>query len=439
MPPVFPDYTEVTIPYNIAPLNFEVKDATHIQAVLTNGKGEELRVKGDDAIRMDEEEWRSLTRDGGDVKVEVSVWNERHPDGMKYAPFQIHVTKDEIDPYLVYRLLPPGYEGWNKMGVYQRNLTNFDVLPLMENTDDRQTCMNCHAFNQHSAKDLVMHVRGPRGTTVIRHDGKEEQVNLKEMAQGRHGSLASWHPSSRYIAFCSNDTKQIFYGKSRDKIEVFDAKSDLYVYDVQGHRAILDERFTNAGQWETFPAFSPDGKWLYFSVARPVQMPQEYQQLRYSLVRVPFDESTGRLGEVDTIYNADVLGGTALMPRVSPDGRYLLYTVASHGAFNLYHSESDFQMLDLQTGELVDCSPINSSDAESYHAWSSNGRWMVYSSKQVDGRYTRLFLAHWDGKAWGKPFLLPQEEPRQNTLLMMAYNVAEFVRESVEPVTLDRK
>lgn len=439
MPPVFPDYVDVTVPCNIAPLNFGVKDAHHLQAVLTNGQGQTMQVQGVDHVEMNHEEWLQLMGPNGDIRVEVSAWSEQHPDGVRYAPFTIHVAGDEVDPYIVYRLLPPGYEGWNKMGIYQRNLTNFDVTTLMDNADERETCMNCHAFNHHSAGQMAMHVRGPHGTTVIRHGGKEEHIDLREMADGRHGSLAAWHPSARYIAFSCNDTKQMFYGRSYDKIEVFDLKSDLYIYDVEQQRAILDERFTQADQWETFPAFSPDGKWIYFSVAKPVHMPQEYKQLHYSLVRAPFDEKSGQIGAVDTLYNANKGGGTALMPRISPDGRYLLYTVAESGAFNLYHRESDFMMLDLQQGDTLDCSPINSPEAESYHAWSSNGRWMIYSSKQVDGRYTRLFLSHWDGKRWGKPFLLPQQNPQHNTLLMMAYNVAEFVSDSVEPVTLDRK
>lgn len=31
-PPIFPDYTDVTVPYNIAPLNFSVEDADFVRA-----------------------------------------------------------------------------------------------------------------------------------------------------------------------------------------------------------------------------------------------------------------------------------------------------------------------------------------------------------------------------------------------------------------------
>ena len=69
---------------------------------------------------------------------------------------------------------------------------------------------------------------------------------------------------------------------------------------------------------------------------------------------------------------------------------------------------------------------------ESYHAWSSNGRWLLFASKRIDDRFTRLFIAHWDGQKWSRPFLLPQRCPEQNTLLLMAYNIPEFILEPIE-------
>lgn len=426
LPDIFPDYTEVTVPSTIAPLTFGVPGAEHIKAIFRNEKGRELWTEGDEYLTIEPTEWQELLMDGGQLQVQLSVWDNTHPDGATYRSFNIHVSKDAIDPYVTYRLIPPGYEGWRDMGIYERKLSNYDVKTLVDNTENRNACMNCHTSCLGDSATYVYHLRSEKGATIIHHNGVDDRVDLRALADGRHGSHPAWHPSRRWIAFSANDTKQIFYARSRDKIEAFDLWSDLYIYDVNNKRAILDERFTDSLHWETYPCFSPDGEWLYFSTACAVHIPEEARELHYDLVRVPFDSETGRLGNtVDTLYNSSKRGGTALMPRLSPDGNLLLYTVAEYGAFNLYHKEADFEMMRAD-GRIIDCSAINSTDAESYHSWSSNGRWMLFSSKRVDGRYTRLFIAHWDGEKWGKPFMLPQQDPRQDIRLMMAYNVAEF-------------
>jgi Tol biopolymer transport system component len=287
--------------------------------------------------------------------------------------------------------------------------------------------VNCHSFANHDPRDFTFHARGKNGGTIVIRDGKMKKVDIKAMSNGRHGSYNIWHPSKRYIAFSSNATHQSFYGQSKDKIEVYDLWSDLIVYDIDSETVLQDERFTDSLNLEMFPSFSPDGKWLYFSTAHPVKMPMEVEQLHYSIVRVPFDAETGKLGAVDTVYSSYELGGTAMLPRISMDGRYMLFSHSNCGAFNLYHNESDLWMMDLETRKLIPTDVLNSNRAESFHAWSSNGKWMVYMTKRFDGRYTRLMLAHWDGKKFHKPFLLPQQNPEDNTLLMMAYNVPEFI------------
>ena len=431
LPDIFPDYVDVTVPCNIAPLNFGMEEATALQVVLRKSDVT-IEVKGKKYVDIGERDWHRLTASPGDIEVTVSARLPLHPDGIRYRPFTIHVSPDSIDPWIAYRLIPPGFESWNRMGIYQRNLASWKEKTLIENSQHHKGCANCHAFANYSPRTFMMHVRGEGGGTLICRDGKVEKVDISSMEPHKHGSYNMWHPTGRYIAFTSNSTHQSFYAQSRDKIEVYDLWSDLIIYDVENHRVLADQRFIGEQSHEEFPAFSPDGRWLYFSTARPVNMPMEYEKMHYSIIRVPFHESDGSLGEVDTLYSAHLLGGTALMPRISPDGRYMLYTVADCGAYNLYHVESDFQMMDLETRERIDVSPLNSDQTESYHSWSSTGRWLIFSSKRIDGRYTRLFIAHWDGTRWSKPFLLPQRDPEQNTLLMMAYNIPEFILQPVE-------
>ena len=91
--------------------------------------------------------------------------------------------------------------------------------------------------------------------------------------------------------------------------------------------------------------------------------------------------------------------------------------------------------LDLKAGDTSPCTILNSDKAESYHCWSSNGRWVVFGSRRLDGRYTRLYFSHFDGKGqFTKPFLLPQKHPKDNILRMKSYNIPEFVKGEVSPV-----
>lgn len=426
-PEIFPDYTGVTLPVNIAPPNFGIKDATHIKASFTNGGDMSLEVDGGDHIEIPEGKWHRLAEGSKEIDVTVSAWSDNHPEGIRYMPFTIHIA-EETDPWIAYRLLPPGYEGWNRMGIYQRDLTSFDVKPIIENSQNNFGCVNCHSFANYEPTNLTFHARGKNGGTVVVRNGEVRKVDIKSMSHGRHGSYNIWHPAAKYIVFSSNATHQSFYGQSKDKIEVYDLWSDLIVYDIDGGQVLTDERFTDTLNLEIFPSFSPDGKWLYFSTAHPVRMPMEADKLHYSIIRVPFNETDGSLGAVDTVYSSHEHGGTAMMPRISPDGRYMLFSLAQCGAFNLYHNEADLQMMDLQTRQMINTRILNSNRAESYHAWSSNGKWILYSSKGLDGRYTRLMLAHWDGKRFHKPFLLPQKDPEENITLMMAYNIPEFIK-----------
>ena len=162
-------------------------------------------------------------------------------------------------------------------------------------------------------------------------------------------------------------------------------------------------------------------------------MPIDYQNLHYSLCKVDFDEATGTFGElIDTIYNAERDGGSVSFPRLSPDGRYLLYTKAACATFPIWHKEADLKMLRLSDGEELDVKILNSAETESYHSWASNGRWILFSSRRLDGRYTRLFIAWMDEKGnIHKPFLLPQSTVEHNVLRTKSYNIPEFIKGEV--------
>ena len=112
---------------------------------------------------------------------------------------------------------------------------------------------------------------------------------------------------------------------------------------------------------------------------------------------------------------------------------YMVFTMAKYGYFHIWHHDADLWVLDLTSGEAKPITAINSNDTESYHTWSSNGHWLVFSSRRDDGTYTRPFFAHMDkdGK-WGKPFELPQADPDYHRQFLRSYNIPELMKGPVE-------
>ena len=120
---------------------------------------------------------------------------------------------------------------------------------------------------------------------------------------------------------------------------------------------------------------------------------------------------------------------------MSPDGRFLLFAETAYGCFAIWHKDADLRMIDLQDGSFHTLDALNGPDADSYHCWSSNSRWIIWASRRLDGLYSRLFIAHIDSDGHAsKAFLLPQKDTRHDALLLCSYNVPELI---TGPVTFD--
>ncbi|MDR0972467.1 MAG: hypothetical protein LBM61_00595 [Prevotellaceae bacterium] len=431
--PLSPDYAEITVPATIAPLNFTLNETFERLYVSFAGNGDTLETSGKQQIRIPLKQWHRLLEANQGGSLQVTVYARQEGVWKSYRPFRIHVSPYPIDEGIAYRLIAPGYEVYSQMGIYRRDLSNFDEKAVYENTLVYPSCVNCHTFKQADPAYHSLHIRGDYGGTILQRDGKTDVLNFKVGDLISSGVYPYWHPDGRYIAYSVNQTHQVFHSRNDKRIEVFDLKSDVIVYDTEEHK-IVTTPLLMTDNFESFPSFSPDGKSLYFTCSSFREMPKDYQDVHYNLCRIDFDAATGTFGDrIDTLVYAAREQKSVSFPRPSYDGKYLMYTLSDYGNFSIWHKEADLWLLDLRTGENRPLVEVNSNDTESYHSWSSNSRWFVFSSRRGDGLYTRPYLASIDEDGHvSKPFLLPQEHTDYYLKTFYSFNVPDFINGDVE-------
>ena len=436
LPPIFPDYTEVTIPVGIAPLNFcSAGEAERLDVVLKGDNGGEMHVQGAYAD-FDADEWHRLLEANKGGRLVCTVCIKTGDGWTRYRDFAIYVSDYPLEDYgLTYRKIAPGYEVYSKMGLYERKLATFDERAIIENTQVPGMCVNCHTPNRTNPDQYVFHVRGGHGATLVHREGTTEL--LQALNDSLKGSMVYpyWHPSGRYCAFSTNQTRQGFHVVKDERIEVFDLSSDVFVYDAEKHELLLDTLLMTGHFSENSPVFSPDGRTLYYTTALQQHYPTGFREQKYSLCRIGFDPENGRYGtQVDTLFNAFKEDKSLSWPRPSYDGKYVMVTLADYGYFSIWHKESDLWLLEVATGRMLPLEDANSPDADSYHNWSAGSHWFVFTSRRENGLYSLLYLSCVDeeGRAT-KPFLLPQKNPKvyyQNSVY--SYNTPDFTSRSVE-------
>jgi hypothetical protein len=441
--PIYPDYQDVTIPENIAPLNFELLIQSDEAVVRLSAAGEEIVCEGP-KIRPDIDDWKALTQKAKGDAISVEVFADIKGQWIRFKPFHIYVSADPIDPWLSYRLISPSYVSYEELTLNQRCLENFDEEAFVDNmlcsTESGGQCVNCHSYQQWNPDRMQFHARQTHGGTLIAYDGKIEKVDMRHDSLLSAGVYPAWHPTEKLIAYSTNMTMQAFHTAAPEKIEVLDSESDLILYDVDKHEVKTIEQQPN--ELEIFPTWSPDGKWLYFCSAHFVyqsdsvdrsEITMRANEVKYNIYRKSFNLKTRQFGEREMVFCADTLGKSATFPRLSPDGRWLLFTLGEWGCFHIWHHDADLWMKDLKTGEVRAMNEMNSDDTESYHSWSSNGRWVVFSSRRYDGVFTRPFIAHIDAQGQGsKPFELPAKDPDLHRQFLKSYNVPELMKGPVK-------
>jgi hypothetical protein len=439
-PRIEPDYTDTVIPPNIAPLNFIIDEhglGHRVKIHSANGKPIILSAKHSQVL-IPIKSWKRLLTENTGQKLIIDVYTEYEPHRWKrFVPVTITIAAEKIDSYLAYRLIEPQYKYYRMMGLFQRNLENFVETCFLHNRVTGGNCMNCHTFYKNRTDTMIFHMRGGAASGTMLIQGRKMSKVNTATDFNRAGAYASWHPNGSLIVFSVNSLKQFFHstGESRD---VLDIASNLILYDTHLNQVTSSPLISDPDRLETFPSWAPDGRFLYFCSAPKFESFYEedgdlsYDRIRYDLKRIQYDESTGRFHHLETVLSSDETQQSILIPRISPDGRYLLFCMVRYGNFPIYRPSSDLYVMDLNSGRYYKPDINSDSTADSYHSWSSNSRWIVFSSKRDNGFCARPYISYIDSSGqFHKPFVMPQKNPSFYQTFLMTYNVPEF---SVNPI-----
>ena len=434
-PVIEPDYTETTLPANIAPINFIINEEGQAYYVrISSDKGDDIGIfSRSPKIKIPAKPWKALLALNREKPLHITVFvQNRKGDWSRFTPIENQIADENIDTHLVYRIIPPLYQYYRKMGLYQRDLRSYRERTIAYNKSMGYNCINCHSFYNYDPNRMIFHMRaGAVGTSMIlAYDGDVVKVDTKT-SFNKATSYRSWHPNGEIIAFAFNNVKQLFHavGENRD---VFDIVSDLLIYNVKTNTISTSPKISSEDRMETYPEWSPDGKYLYLCSAPGLEFydtsEHPYKQMRYDLMRISYDVEKDSWGEIEPVLIASELGMSIAHAKLSPDGKHILFCMSDYSYFPLYRPESDLYLLDTQTNLYREAEELNSDFAESYHCWSSNGRWIVFSSKRRDGLCTDPYFSYFDMDGnFSKPFILPQKDPELHKRLFRVYNIPEFV------------
>ena len=424
---IYPDYKDVTVPANIAPLNFRYAMQHVRKARTTFTLGDKsVTIRGNEvAWRL--RAWKAFLKDAAGQTVTVTAHAE--VDGKPVSDsWSVFVSGDLLDGYLTYRLIEPSYQMYNEVSIMERCIEDFRETVICDYKHTDNACMNCHVHGQSRGDYSLYYIRGPKGGSILNKDGKLRKLTLNAPGMLSGTVYGELHPDGRFGVFSTNVIWPSFHTLAGARMEVYDSASDLTVADFDNNRMINDPHVARADKFETFPCFSADGKSVYYCVADTLTVPQEIDKLKYALVRADFDPQTGHIGEqVDTVWSGAANNGSVCHPKASPDGRWLMFTVADYGTFPLFHPECTLYLADLQTSDIRALDGVKGDKSDSYHSWSSNSRWFVFASKRGDGQYGKPYFCHLDAEGrTTKPFVLPQKSSHFYVYNLKSFNVPDL-------------
>jgi hypothetical protein len=429
--PVFRrEHAGTVLPPNIAPLNFMVAEqGSRYRVEISSENGRSLTIDNSGpSIRIPLKPWKKLLGKNRGRQLRTTVY-VRDSGGrwLRFKPVEDTIAAEPIDRCVTYRCLSFLYNYSTDLRIYERDLESYRESQLMNTRNFDWGCCNCHSPKNNDPRSFLVHIRSENygSTMLLSQNGSIGKIDSRL-------GYPAWHPAGNPIVFSVYKVQQCFHAVGANVIDVYDNNSDLVVYDVQQRKTYAVPQLFQKQALETWPNWTPDGRHLYFC-SSPILWddfrktpPDNFEKVRYSLLRISYNAAENSWGTVDTVLSPRQTGLSVSQPRISPDGRFLLFCMHRYGGYPHTQKSSDLYLMELASGTYRRLT-INSDYAEMWHGWSSNGRWILFSSKRNGGIFTRLYFSYIDSSGTAHaPFIMPQKDPAYYDSFTKSYNVPEF-------------
>ncbi|MDH7600349.1 MAG: hypothetical protein QHH07_12065, partial [Sedimentisphaerales bacterium] len=391
-PRTYPDYDKVTIPCNIAPLNMVVlEQAERFHFRISGKQGKAIvKVSGRGVIRIPSRPWRQLLEANRGQQIRIEILVRSGGRWSSFEPLELTVADAPIDRYIVYRAMHPTHQHVaSPMKIICRDLSTFTQWPIMDGSMLDNACINCHSFPANRPEQMLLGVRSNRYgvATLVSGPAGIQKIGAKF-------GYTAWHPDGQLAVYSINNLPMFYHAARQEPRDTVDLDSMIAYYRPESGQAGPIPALAEKTELETWPAWSADGRYLYYCTARKAWPdktevpPPGYDQLMYDLMRIYYDPNIDTWGKPEVILTAKDLGRSIGIPRCSPNGRWVSFCGFGYGFFPAWQDDSDIYLLDVSSGKhrLLIADP----KAQSWHSWSSNSRFLVFSSKAVDGPFTRI-------------------------------------------------
>ncbi len=296
----------MTIPYNIAPLNFLLRNEASALQVTVSGQQESLTVHGNRKFVFRAANGKTCWMLKKGQTLTVTITAKVEGKWLQYPTFTWKVVSEKLDSFLSYRLIEPGYEVWNTIQLCERNIETFEEKVIADNNLVDGNCMNCHIYGKQNGNLSLFHLRGKNGGTILNRNGVLRKLSLKNDQMVSGAVYGDFHPSGRYGVFSSNIIIPAYHAQNNKRLEVYDTVSDLVIADFDNNKMLTSPQTARKrGIRKLSPPSLPTVIGLYYCASPAVELPDSLHQLN-----IPFAASLSMQkkenggNHIDTLWNA---------------------------------------------------------------------------------------------------------------------------------------